>query len=90
MNKTIAVLLLVSYNCVAETRSPVLDIVDAYAKYPQVVYVQQYNRYPQITNVQIARGNPKLDTEPVDLFGGARLHETPSIDLNGDTNEQTW
>ena len=83
MNKLLATLMLVTYNCSAET-SVVKDLVDMYGNQPTVIYVQPYDRYPTppsyIQPIRSTYDEGKAD------FMLPKVHETPKIDLLGDIN----
>ena len=82
MNKLL-LLLLVSGNCMADAQD-IRDMLNTFAPAPRVVYIQPSSIYPTPpAYLPPVRGQV---LELVD-FMPARLHETPSINLYGDSNE---
>lgn len=81
MNKLL-LLLLVSGNCMADAKD-IRDMLNTFAPQPQVIFVQ-----PNVMPLPPAYLPPVRGQvlEPVD-FMPARLNETPSINLYGDSDE---
>lgn len=82
MNKLLVALLAVPSIALADAKD-IRDMLNTFAPQPQVVFVQPNNFAPNPpAYLPPVRGRM---LEPVD-FGGARLNETPSFDLYGDSN----
>jgi hypothetical protein len=82
MNKLL-LLLLVSCNCMADAQD-IRDMLNTFAPQPRVVYVQPSSMYPAPpAYLPPVRGQVLESAD----FMSARLHETPSINLLGDSNE---
>lgn len=83
MNKLLVALLAVPSIALADAKD-IRDMLNTFAPQPQVVFVQPNNFVPNPpAYLPPVRGRV---LEPVD-FMPARLHETSSFDLYGDSND---
>ncbi len=84
MRKISFLLILVSTNCIADAKD-IRNMLNTFAPQPQVIYIQPNNQlYPlPPINLQPIQGNSDLNSNNIDLFGGAKLNDTQKIDLYG-------
>jgi hypothetical protein len=82
MQKISFLLILASSNCIADAKD-IRNMLNTFAPQPQVIYIQPNNHlYPlPPINLQPILGKPNLNSNNIDLFGGAKLNETPVINL---------